>query len=79
MSRQYGISNTGVPALFIGTTAMVGDADIKNRFEATILAERERIASCTSTAPETVTGTGSNLCPEHPATDDPTGCCICTY
>jgi cytochrome c biogenesis protein CcdA len=54
MSRQYGISSAGVPTLFIGTTAMVGDADIKNRFEATILAERERIASCTSTTPETV-------------------------
>ena len=54
MSRQYGISSTGVPTLFIGTTAMVGDTDIKNRFEATILAERERIASCTTTTPETV-------------------------
>jgi cytochrome c biogenesis protein CcdA len=55
ISRQYGISNAGIPALFIGTTAMVGDADIKNRFEATILVERERIASCTSTTPETIT------------------------
>jgi cytochrome c biogenesis protein CcdA len=54
MSRQYGISSTGVPAMFIGTTAMVGDADIKNRFELTILAEKERIASCTSTTPDTV-------------------------
>ena len=39
MSRQYGISTTGVPAMFIGTTAMVGDADIKNRFELIILAQ----------------------------------------
>jgi cytochrome c biogenesis protein CcdA len=54
MSRQYGISVTGVPAMFIGTTAMVGDADIKNRFELTILAEKERIASCISTTPDTV-------------------------
>jgi cytochrome c biogenesis protein CcdA len=54
MSRQYGISGTGIPAMFIGTTAMVGDADIKNRFELTILAEKERIASCISTTPETV-------------------------
>jgi cytochrome c biogenesis protein CcdA len=54
MSRQYGISSTGVPAMFIGTTAMVGDTDIKNRFELTILAEKERIASCTSTTPDTV-------------------------
>jgi cytochrome c biogenesis protein CcdA len=53
MSRQYGISVTGVPAMFIGTTAMVGDADIKNRFESTVIAEKERIASCTSTTPDT--------------------------
>ena len=55
MSRQYGISSTGVPAMFIGTTAMIGDSDIKNRFELTILAEKERIASCTTTTPATVT------------------------
>ena len=33
---------------------MVGDTDIKNRFEPTILAERERIASCTSTTTGTI-------------------------
>jgi cytochrome c biogenesis protein CcdA len=55
MSRQYGISNAGVPTLFIGTSAMVGDTDIKRRFEATILSEKERIASCTTTTPATVT------------------------
>jgi cytochrome c biogenesis protein CcdA len=55
MSRQYGISSPGVPTLFIGTTAMVGDTDIKKRFESTILAEKERIASCTSTTQSTVT------------------------
>jgi cytochrome c biogenesis protein CcdA len=54
MSRQYGISVSGVPAMFIGTTAMVGDVDIKNRFESTVIAEKERIASCTSTTPDTV-------------------------
>ena len=40
--------------MFIGTTAMIGDADIKNRFESTVIAEKERIASCTSTTPDTV-------------------------
>jgi len=49
MSRQYGISSPGVPTIYIGTTVMVGDVDIKNRFEATILAEKERIASCNGT------------------------------
>jgi len=55
MSRQFGISSPGVPTLFIGTVAMVGDADIKNRFETTILAERDRITSCISTTTETLT------------------------
>ncbi len=50
MSRQYGISSAGVPTIYIGTTAMIGDVDIKNRFEATILAEKERLASCNGTA-----------------------------
>jgi len=49
MTRQYGISNAGVPTLIIGNSAMVGDADITNRFESLILAERER-ASCNDTA-----------------------------
>ncbi len=64
MSRQFGISSSGVPTVFIGTTAMVGDADIKNRFETTILAERERIASCTSTTTETVTPPDPTCSPE---------------
>jgi cytochrome c biogenesis protein CcdA/glutaredoxin len=50
MSRQQGISNAGVPMLFFGTTAMAGDVDISNRFEALILAEKERLASCDGTA-----------------------------
>jgi cytochrome c biogenesis protein CcdA len=50
MSRQYGVSSPGVPTIYIGTTAMVGDVDIKNRLETTILAEKERIASCNGTA-----------------------------
>jgi cytochrome c biogenesis protein CcdA len=66
MSRQYGLSNSGIPVLLIGNTAMVGDADIKNRFETAIIAERERIASCSSTtsdtgmAPYPVCSTGIN-------------------
>ena len=64
MSRQFGISSPGVPTLFIGTTAMVGDVDIKNRFETTILAERERMASCTSTTSETVIPPDPTCSPE---------------
>ena len=54
MKWQYGISSSGVPVLFIGTTAMVGNVDITNRFEAMILAEKERIASSITTTPSTV-------------------------
>jgi len=64
MSRQFGISSPGVPSLFMGTTAMIGDTDIKNRFETMILAERERIASCTSTTTETITPPDPTCSPE---------------
>ena len=50
MNRQYGIGSAGIPTLFIGTSAMIGDVDIINRFETAILAEKERIASCNGTA-----------------------------
>ncbi len=62
MTRQYGISNTGVPILIIGKSAMIGDVDITNRFESLILAERERIASCSDTA-QPVTQETDPTCP----------------
>ena len=66
MSRQYGISSAGVPTIYIGTTAMVGDVDIKNRFEATFLAEKERIASCNGTAQPVTPNTDPTCPPESP-------------
>jgi cytochrome c biogenesis protein CcdA len=66
MSRQYGISSNGVPTIYIGTTAMIGDVDIKNRFEATILAEKERIASCNGTAQSVTPVRDPNCTQESP-------------
>ena len=78
MSRQYGISSNGVPTIYIGTTAMIGDVDIKNRFEATILAEKERIASCTATTPVTLPLPDPNCTQESPAFTVPL-VIFCTY
>lgn len=65
MSSQYGISIPGVPTIYIGTTAMVGDADIKNRFETTILAEKERLASCNGTAQPVIPDRVPPACRNH--------------
>ena len=54
MSSRYGIPNTGVPTIFIGNHALIGEAEITNRFEAEVLAEQQRIASG---APENITST----------------------
>jgi cytochrome c biogenesis protein CcdA len=65
MSRQYGIENAGIPTLFIGTTALVGDTDIKDHFEENILAEKQRLATCTTTTAPVNTTSGSPVpdCP----------------
>lgn len=51
MSRQYATSNAGIPLIFIGDQALIGETAIRDRFEAAILAEKERLASCNTTAP----------------------------
>jgi len=57
MSSRYGIPNTGVPTIFIGNHALIGEAEITNRFEAEVLAEQQRIA----------TGAPVNVTPASPA------------
>ena len=69
MSRQYGLVNAGIPIIFIGDQALVGDKVITDRFEERILAERERIALCNTTAPAqppatACTTTGPGLTPQ---------------
>ena len=43
MSKKYGVAS-GVPLIFIGNTALVGDVEITNRFEPEILIEKQRLA-----------------------------------
>jgi cytochrome c biogenesis protein CcdA/thiol-disulfide isomerase/thioredoxin len=45
MSSRFGIPNPGVPTIFIGNHVLIGEAEITNRFEAEVIAERERIAT----------------------------------
>jgi cytochrome c biogenesis protein CcdA len=58
MRRQYGLVNAGIPIIFIGDQALVGDKVITSRFEERILAERERIALCNITVVTPVNVTG---------------------
>ncbi len=51
LSRASGVQNPGVPIIFIGKDVLIGDLEITSRFEAEIVAERERIASCNTTVP----------------------------
>jgi cytochrome c biogenesis protein CcdA/thiol-disulfide isomerase/thioredoxin len=50
MSRKYGVVNPGVPLIFIGNSALIGDTEINDRFESEILIEKQRLASCNETA-----------------------------
>ena len=54
MSRQHGLQNAGIPLVVIGDTVLAGDVTIISHLEENILLEKERIASCTTTSPESV-------------------------
>jgi thiol-disulfide isomerase/thioredoxin len=47
MNRQYGVDSNdwGIPTIFIGKNALVGEIEIKDHFEEYILAEKQRIAA----------------------------------
>jgi cytochrome c biogenesis protein CcdA/glutaredoxin len=47
MSSRYGIPNPGTPTIFIGDHVLIGEGEVATRFEAEILAEKQRIASGT--------------------------------
>jgi len=49
ISREYGISNPGVPLIFIGNSALIGDIEITGRLEHEIIIEKQRLASCNGT------------------------------
>ncbi|MHB8163958.1 MAG: hypothetical protein ACYDDV_06365 [Methanoregula sp.] len=50
LSKMYGITNPGVPIIFIGKTSLFGEVEIKDRLEYEILLEKQRLASYNSTA-----------------------------
>lgn len=54
MSRQHGLQNAGIPLIVIGDTVLAGDVTIIARLEENILLEKERIASCNTTSPESI-------------------------
>ena len=62
MSSRYGIPNPGTPTIFIGNHVLIGEGEVTNRFEAEILAEKQRIAS----------GTPLNLTPVNPGSQPET-------
>lgn len=49
MSQASGIQNPGVPLIFIGSSALLGDREITDRFENEIRAEKQRLSSCNTT------------------------------
>jgi cytochrome c biogenesis protein CcdA len=57
MNIQYGVSGGGIPTIFIGENALIGETEIRNHFEERVLAEKQR----------TGTGTRLNLTPPDTA------------
>jgi len=50
MARQYNISNAGIPIVVIGGAPLVGETEIRDHLEESILLEEKRVASCNTTA-----------------------------
>jgi len=49
MSRKFGIANPGIPLIFIGNSALVGETEIRDKFEFEILIEKQRLPLSDST------------------------------
>ncbi len=68
MSLQYGIGTTGgIPAIFIGENALVGETEVTDHFEEKVLAEKQRIAAGTPANPVNQTPVEPGLQPQIPA------------
>lgn len=66
LSKVYGVSNPGVPIIFIGSSVLVGEQEITDRFESEIIIEQERLASCNATGPLPVTPEPGECAPATP-------------
>jgi cytochrome c biogenesis protein CcdA/glutaredoxin len=67
ISSRYGIANPGVPTIFIGNGVLIGEAEITSRFEAEVLAEKQRIAAGNLTNPINLTAVIPVNQPQTPA------------
>lgn len=68
MLTQYGGGNGGgIPTIFIGEYALIGENEVKEQFEAKILAEKQRIANLTGPVPANQTPVGPGTQPVQPA------------
>jgi len=45
VNLQYGLGNAGIPLIVIGNRALIGDIEIRDHLEESILAERDRLAA----------------------------------
>lgn len=64
MLNRYGPpSGGGIPTIFIGTSALIGESEVKEQFEGKILAEKQRIANLTGPAPANLTPVGPGTQP----------------
>lgn len=67
MLLQYKLgAGGGIPTIFIGDNVLVGETEIKDHFEEKILAEEQRIATCTNTTPVNLTPADPGCLPGTP-------------
>jgi len=59
MNRQYATGNSGIPVVFIGDAALVGEDQIRNHFEEKILSEEQRLGCNTTPAVSPTTSPAS--------------------
>ncbi|MGB7789179.1 cytochrome c biogenesis CcdA family protein [Methanoregula sp.] len=60
MNNQYATGNSGIPVVFIGGTALVGEDQIREHFEEEIRAEQQRLAGNNTPSPA-ISQTGYSL------------------
>lgn len=69
MRQQYGLGDTGIPAIFIGKQVLIGDINIKDHLEEVFLKERQSSEACTNATG--IPSTPPVPCPPTPATLTP--------
>jgi len=62
MNNQYATGNSGIPVVFIGNTALVGEDQIRDHFEDQIIAEQQ-LGGCNTTLPALNAGSQASCTP----------------